>query len=485
MTEKYKIYLSEDIRTRLINDAELFEFTRSDASVNLNGFLKELIVNYFDQYRKDSEELLSGIIDDIASVRSIKSKDAAALADKIISTYIRGESSSTGGKAVITLTVSGPSYNIIKTIENNLLQDKSLSGYMKDMFTSYLSIPRSRREEIIFKDVYADIRRAIAEHKRLSLSSTSNKFNFTVEPYIIAPSKEEQCNYLLCRDVKAKKSRTFRISRIRTPFVTSDTFKTDGKFYERLRAIAARSPHTAAPDIHALIRLNEAGKRKYRLIVKNRPQVTKIDGDVYVFDWPEVQLDDYFRRFGKDAVVLKPGKLRSRLRNYYSQALEVYTGQSEEKTAERTINSRMEILRAEHEWQRAGAYSVRIEGMNRQHHITLREEFDEHDCDGTKYIVILDDGYPVATCRFYETDKDSVTLGRVVVLPEYRGKGLGSRVVTEAEKWIKELGYVNILIDSRLEAINFYEKLGYQHTDDDVVKSGNFDCVKMQKKTEQ
>ena len=55
----------------------------------------------------------------------------------------------------------------------------------------------------------------------------------------------------------------------------------------------------------------------------------------------------------------------------------------------------MEVLRAEEEWQRAGAYSVRIEGMNRQHHISLRDEFDEHDCDGTKYIVLLDDGYPV------------------------------------------------------------------------------------------
>ena len=59
MTEKYKIYLSEDIRSRLINDAELFEFTRADGSVNLNGFLKELIVNYFEQYRKDSEDLLA------------------------------------------------------------------------------------------------------------------------------------------------------------------------------------------------------------------------------------------------------------------------------------------------------------------------------------------------------------------------------------------------------------------------------------------
>lgn len=53
----------------------------------------------------------------------------------------------------------------------------------------------------------------------------------------------------------------------------------------------------------------------------------------------------------------------------------------------------IKVLRATEEWQRAGAYSVRIQGMNRQHHISLREEFDQHDCDGTKYIVLLDDEY--------------------------------------------------------------------------------------------
>lgn len=141
----------------------------------------------------------------------------------------------------------------------------------------------------------------------------------------------------------------------------------------------------------------------------------------------------------------------------------------------------MEVMRAEAEWQRAGAYSVRIEGMNRQHHIALRDEFDEHDCEGTKYIVLLDDGYPVATCRFYANGNDSVTLGRVVVLPDYRGQKLGAFVVTEAEKWIKELGYREVDIDSRVEVTGFYEKLGYSHVDDSVIRSGCFGCVKMNK----
>ena len=141
----------------------------------------------------------------------------------------------------------------------------------------------------------------------------------------------------------------------------------------------------------------------------------------------------------------------------------------------------IEVLRAESEWQRAGAYSVRIQGMNRQHHISLREEFDEHDGDGTRYIVLLDDGYPVATSRFYEIDAGTVMLGRVVVLPEYRGHGLGRRVVEEAERWIRGLGFREIVIDSRTVAVPFYEKLGYAPVDDTVIKSGSFDCIRMRK----
>ena len=143
--------------------------------------------------------------------------------------------------------------------------------------------------------------------------------------------------------------------------------------------------------------------------------------------------------------------------------------------------NKYEVIRAEEEWQRAGAYSVRIQGMNRQHHISLREEFDEHDTDGTRYIVLLDDGYPIATCRFYEISTKEVILGRVVVLPDYRGKSIGRKVVEESEKWIKELGYDEIIIDSRVEVVSFYEKLGYVSIDGSLIKSGNFDCTRMHK----
>ena len=141
----------------------------------------------------------------------------------------------------------------------------------------------------------------------------------------------------------------------------------------------------------------------------------------------------------------------------------------------------LEVIRAQETWQHAGAYSVRIQGMDKQYHISLREEFDEHDGADSKYIVLADEGYPIATCRFYELDKQSVLIGRVVVLPEYRGKELGRRVISEAEKWIRELDYKDIYLDSRVVAIGFYEKLGYAAVDNKIIQSWKFDCRRMHK----
>jgi len=140
----------------------------------------------------------------------------------------------------------------------------------------------------------------------------------------------------------------------------------------------------------------------------------------------------------------------------------------------------MKIIRATQLSQQAGAYYVRIHGMARQHQITLEEEFDEHDTPETKYIVAIDDYLPVATCRMYALDKERVMLGRIVVLPEYRHQGLGTRVVQEAEQWAKELGYVRAVLDSREEKMPFYEKLGYL-ADRSIITDGTFHCIRMEK----
>ena len=116
-----------------------------------------------------------------------------------------------------------------------------------------------------------------------------------------------------------------------------------------------------------------------------------------------------------------------------------------------------------------------------KHHITLEREFDEYDTPETMYLVALDDVIPVATCRLIPADETSMTVGRIVVLPEYRRHGLGSRIVMEAERWAAELGYRKVVLDSRVNKLVFYEKLGYVAEPWHIIHGDTFDCIHMEK----
>ena len=138
------------------------------------------------------------------------------------------------------------------------------------------------------------------------------------------------------------------------------------------------------------------------------------------------------------------------------------------------------VLRATETWQQAGAYYVRIQAMARKHHITLRQEFDEHDGPDTKNIVITDNDFPIATARMYPLDKSRMMIGRVVVLPEYRRLGIGTMVVSECEIWAEELGYSKAVVDSRENKVGFYEQMLYEVCGE-AVDGDTFRCIRMEK----
>ena len=142
----------------------------------------------------------------------------------------------------------------------------------------------------------------------------------------------------------------------------------------------------------------------------------------------------------------------------------------------------MEIIRATKTAEQAGAYYVRIQAMARKHQILLSVEFDEHDTPDTKYIVIVDDYLPIATCRLYAIDDATVMLGRIVVLPENRGKGIGTQVVCEAERWAKELGFSVSVVESRENKIHFYETMGYVADYSKKIVGETFTCYRMEKR---
>ena len=328
MTEKYKIYIPEGMRSRLMNDAELFEFFKKDDSINLNAFLKELLINYSDQYRIKKETLLNSIVSDLEEFPSISKKDADKIADKIINTYLKSEKYQSGRNTPLTLTVSGDSLDVMRSIENNNLSCMSLSQYVNDLFASYLSIARNDREAIIFKDTFEEVREAIRKRKIITFSPSSVPDKvFSIKPYFIAASKEEQCNYLLCTDTERGLLRTFRLSRIKALYTTSETFEINEDVRDQLWDIAIKSPQSASRTTVAAVRFTERGIEKFHVIVKNRPEVLRKDGNIFYFDWPRHQLQEYFKRFGADAVIISPEEYTQSMAGFFGRAMKAYTKQ--------------------------------------------------------------------------------------------------------------------------------------------------------------
>lgn len=91
----------------------------------------------------------------------------------------------------------------------------------------------------------------------------------------------------------------------------------------------------------------------------------------------------------------------------------------------------------------------------------FEEEFDELDeSDKVKHMVFYKDGEPIGTCRYYIED-DEYRIGRIAVIKEYRGKGIGQMIVRYAEDKILEIGGRETVLSAQVRAKGFYEKLGY------------------------
>ena len=146
----------------------------------------------------------------------------------------------------------------------------------------------------------------------------------------------------------------------------------------------------------------------------------------------------------------------------------------------------MKVIRVTEEWQRAGVHYVRTEGMVKDFSLTLEGEF-EADTPESLYVLALAENLPVSTCRLKIVDASDGSgekvgkIERVATIPDYRSKGIGSLVIDEAEKWLKEMGAKKVLINSRKAAVRFYEKLGYKPDWNKTSGSGLFECVETEK----
>ena len=82
-------------------------------------------------------------------------------------------------------------------------------------------------------------------------------------------------------------------------------------------------------------------------------------------------------------------------------------------------------------------------------------------------IVCYESDIAVGCGAFREIDSQTVEIKRMFVLPDYRGKGIASKILSQLELWTLSQNYVQTILETGInqpEAIALYKKLGYSIT---------------------
>ena len=80
-------------------------------------------------------------------------------------------------------------------------------------------------------------------------------------------------------------------------------------------------------------------------------------------------------------------------------------------------------------------------------------------------MVAFENEQPIATCRFFwDNERNTYILGRLAVLPQYRGGHVGAALMKEAQAQVDALSGSAIYLHAQCTASAFYEKQGYQKT---------------------
>lgn len=110
----------------------------------------------------------------------------------------------------------------------------------------------------------------------------------------------------------------------------------------------------------------------------------------------------------------------------------------------------------------ADALDLRLRVFVGEQGVPPEEEEDAHDAAaGTVHALAILDGKRVGAARFYEAEPGVAQVGRMAVLREARGLGLGRALLEAllAEAWARGYGTVRLL--AQLHAVPFYARFGF------------------------
>jgi predicted GNAT family N-acyltransferase len=123
-------------------------------------------------------------------------------------------------------------------------------------------------------------------------------------------------------------------------------------------------------------------------------------------------------------------------------------------------------------WQQGAAREAMI-AIRRAVFVVEQQVPEEIELDGSDatcrhWLVFDASERPIATARM----RGDGHIGRVAVVADWRGRGVGARLVEVIAREARESGLASVDLDSQTRAVAFYEKLGFEARGDVFLEAG-------------
>ena len=117
--------------------------------------------------------------------------------------------------------------------------------------------------------------------------------------------------------------------------------------------------------------------------------------------------------------------------------------------------------------------AIRYEVFVDEQNVPVELEIDGLD-GKAKHVLAFVDGVPIGTGRIL----DDGHIGRVAVLKDYRGFGIGKLIMKELIKWAQDITLKKVWLSSQWHAHSFYLDLDFVCVGD-IYKEAGIDHIKM------
>lgn len=107
------------------------------------------------------------------------------------------------------------------------------------------------------------------------------------------------------------------------------------------------------------------------------------------------------------------------------------------------------------------ALKIRYEVFVDEQKVPEDIEVDELE-NQAQHLVLYENNEPVGTARIFHVGDGLYKMQRVAILKKYRGQGYGKKLIKEIEHQVQNLHGKKITLGAQLQALSFYEKLGYE-----------------------